>query len=177
LKSKLVSDCIDNQEYLLAKLKFVNLYFPDAKYHHDYYPYYKRIATGLPSLNLSFSSKLVNTNYNSLDFVTKYSTLYVAPIHKLTFSYTQKGEVKTEEIIVHSAPKLNRLAYTAWQGGPKGKEIRFSRFTFNMKGHEFDEEIFNSCRGAIMKFIQQNPGLPINEKHLEPKLKKLLVFI
>jgi len=91
-------------------------------------------------------------------------------------------EEKTEEIVIGSSPKLNRLAYISYNRKVRGssdfgQKIKFSRFTFNMKKHNFDDKIFTSCRTAIMTYIQEHPGISIDTKHLEPRLQKLLIYI
>lgn len=177
MRSKSVIECIEEQEYRLAKLKFVQSVFPDIRIVNNYDPLDRWKA-----LNVEFIAKSVNTEYTDVKFITKHNTLFIAPICNLTFNYVKGNEEKTEEIIVGSSPKTNRLAYIKYDrkmGGPadQRRRIAFSRFVFNMKKHDFSDKIFNSCRSAIMKFVQDNPGITMDMKHLEPRLQKLLVYI
>jgi hypothetical protein len=177
LRTRAVIDCIAEQEYKLAKLKFVHSVVPDVRKVNNFNPLARYKA-----LNVEFVSKLVNTQYTDVKFITQYNALYIAPIIPVTFNYTQGDLEKTEEIIIGSSPKLNRLAYIHYDrklrsSTNSGERIKFSRFTFNMKKHNFDDKIFTSCRTAIMKYIQEHPGIAIDTKHLEPRLQKLLVYI
>lgn len=178
IRTKDISLCVNQYEYLLARYKFVQSYFPDAKSINSYDPSAIRRTH-----NIEFLSKTVNTHYTDVKFITQYNTLYIAPIVTLSFSHIANDIEKIEDIVIGSSPKINRLAYIKHYSSIKGSgkptyqsKIAFSRFMFNMKKYNFNENIFNSCRSAIMQFIQANPGIQMDDKHLEPRLKKLLIY-
>ena len=152
-----LSDEVKNLEYTLARHRAVLDRFPDAKIH----PYG------------GYSSKSVNKCYNHYSFVSEYSGLYVLPFCEVEFSHQNKEEI----IKISSQPIRNRLAYISWHTGPDGKKImKFARFAINQKSHDFKDEMLNDCKVEIMKFIKDNPGCRMDDKHLEPRLKKLLLF-
>jgi hypothetical protein len=157
-RHKSLTQTIKETQHTLAKYEAVIKVFPDAKIHETYTPH-------------SFSSKEVNQNYTKLKFETKYSRLIVMPYSEIEFEF----DGKVETITVHSSPKYNRLAYIPWMRS-KEKVIRFSRVAFNLKNNKFKDEMMNDCRVAIMNFIKDNPGHQLDQKHLEPRLKKLLLF-
>jgi hypothetical protein len=157
-KHKSLVQSIKETKRTLAKYETIIKAFPDAKIHETYYPQ-------------TFSSKEVNQNYTKLQFETKYSRLIVMPYSEIEFEF--EGAVET--IIVHSSPKYNRLAYIPWLRS-KEKVIRFSRVAFNLKNNNFKDDMMNDCRVAIMNFIKDNPNHQLDKKHLEPRLKKLLLF-
>lgn len=166
----------DEAEYVLEKYKFVLSHFPDAKL-QKHYP-------GFISKNPVFISKLVNQQYTNLSFDSNSHRVTVLPYVKLNFEYKDKKE----EIVVHSSPKRNLLAriscqrskvtkaYLKSDSGEYLKKIIFSRLSINLKNNNFDNKMMNECRAHILKFIQQNPGYKIDDKYLEPRLKKLLAF-
>lgn len=166
---------VEDAEYTAEKYKFVLSHFPDAKL-QKHYP-------GYISKNPTFISKLVNQQYTHLTFDSNAYRVTVLPYVKLEFEYKDKKE----EIIVHSSPKRNLLAKISAQrnkvtktyikdNGEYVKKIVFSRLSINLKNNKFDDKMMNECRAHILKFIQQNPGYKIDDKYLEPRLKKLLVF-
>jgi hypothetical protein len=154
---KTLTQTITEMEYDVAKYKFVLANFPDAKLHAGW---------GSPH----FSSKSVNTNYTNFDFVKSAYLLTVLPYSLLTFEYNGK----IEDIKIHSSPRTSRLARVSWKNDKR--VIKFSRLSINMKNHNFKEDMLNSCRTHIMSFIKDNSKLELDTKHLEPRLKKLIVF-
>jgi 6-phosphogluconate dehydrogenase len=54
--------------------------------------------------------------------------------------------------------------------------MKFSRFVFNLKKHNFREDVFNECRSQILTFIKEHPESILDSTHLEERLKKLLAF-
>jgi|SRR5579885_832854 len=158
-RARQITDTVKELEYTLAKQKAVQAEFPDAKVH-----YY-----------LGFTSKSVNQNYTRFDFERRYHGLYVLPYCEVKFTWDGKEEI----IKVHSAPRANRLVYLTWRRTPppENKRImKFARVAINMKNNAFKEDMLNACRAEIMSFIKDNPGYHIDDKHLEPRLKKLLIF-
>jgi hypothetical protein len=156
-RSRLVTDTIKELEYDLAKQKAVLAKFPDAKIH-----YYS-----------GFSSKEVNHSYTKYFFERRRNGVWVIPYCEVEFEH----DGKTENVKVHSKPRANRLVYFGWNGQSHNHIIKFSRIAINFKNNEFKEDMLNSCRAEIMSFIKNNPKYKMDDKHLEPKLKKLLVFI
>ena len=158
-KSKPLEQTIKETQRSLAKYQAVLKEFPDAKIQDYYWP-------------PRFSSKSVNQNYTKLKFEKQYRRLVVMPYCEVEFEF----EGKTETIIVNSAPKYSRLAYIPWARQNETKYIKFSRLSVNLKNNNFKDDMMNDCRVAIMNFIQDNPGHKLDDKHLEPRLKKLLLF-
>lgn len=155
-RARYIKDTVRDLEFELAKQKAVQTEFPQARVH--------ALA--------GFQSKIVNRNYTKFEFLAKRDGLYVLPYYEVKFTF----EDKTEIVKVYSMPKANRLAYIQWNINLRDYIMRFSRVAINMKNNEFREDMLNSCRAEIMGFIKQHPRVKLNDKHLEPRLKKLLVF-
>jgi len=155
-KARFIADTVKELEYDLAKQKAVQAEFPNAKVHYF----------------AGFQSKLVNQNYTKFEFEKKYSGLFVLPYCEVKFTFDDKTEI----VKVHSAPKANRLVYLQWSRELRDYIIKFSRVAFNLKNNQFKDDMLNSCRAEMMSFIKNNPGHKMDDKHLEPRLKKLLVF-
>jgi hypothetical protein len=153
-----LKNSIQDLELQLARYKAVLAEFPQAKV----------------NCHSEFQSKAVNQNYTKFDFEIrdKGKGLYVLPYCEVSFTY----EDKTEIIKVHSMPKANRLAYVQWNIDLREHVIKFSRLSINLKNNDFKENMLNHCRAEIMSFIKNNPGYKLDDKHLEPRLKRLLVF-
>lgn len=169
---KPIIDKIEEAEYELQKMKFVLQKYPDAKYFYDL-DYKNKTKT------LGFCAKSINTDYTHLEFLKDSHSLYVMPSIRLTFSYNGKEE----EIKIFSSPKQNRLAYIMNTSSNmlskrnKSKSImKFSRFVFNLKKHNFRDDVFNECRSQILTFIKEHPESILDSTHLEERLKKLLAF-
>lgn len=159
-KNKPLSEHIAETEVLLAKYKLVHEKFPDA--HMCYYD---------PN---RYASKAVNTEYTKLEFNPSYWNLTVSPYTELKIDVNGKEEV----IRIDSLPRRNRLLRLTYRGGKDNKRvIKISRFVFNMKKNKFKEDLFNECRAQIMDYIKNTPGTSLDDKHLEPRLKKLLMFL
>lgn len=155
-KARFIKDTVKDLELELAKQKAVQLQFPDAKVHHY----------------AGFQSKLVNQNYTKFDFEQRSYGLFVVPYCEVKFDF----DGRTEIVRVYSAPKSNRLAYLQWNVDLRNYVIKFSRVAINFKNNKFKDEMLNACRAEIMSFIKKNSGYKLDNKHLEPRLRKLLVF-
>lgn len=155
-KARFIKDTVKDLELELAKQKAVQAQFPDAKVH-----YYA-----------GFQSKQVNQNYTKFDFESRSYGLFVIPYCEVSFDF----DGKTEIVKVYSAPKSNRLAYLQWNVDLRNYVIKFSRVAINLKNNKFKDDMLNACRAEIMGFIKKNPRYKLDDKHLEPRLKKLLVF-
>jgi hypothetical protein len=94
------------------------------------------------------------------------------PFLELNFEYN--GVV--EKIRVNSSPRSNRLVYIRYDRVSKNKLINFSRLSVNLKNNNFKDDMLNACRVKILEFIKEHPGYQLDTKHLEPRLKKLLLF-
>lgn len=164
-RTRPLTETIKELELQVARHKAVLKEFPDARMHHGFS--YTKVK---PTV---FSSKEVNQNYTKFDFDKRRRGLWVVPYCEVKFEY----EGATEIIRVHSSPKSSRLAYLAWHRDLHIYVIKFARLTVNMKSHEFKEDMLNSCRAEIMTFIRDNPKYKMDDKHLETRLKKLLVFV
>jgi hypothetical protein len=154
--SELLSDSVKEMEYTLARHKAVLAKFPDAKVH-----YYN-----------GYAAKSVNKIYTAYKFETLYGGLYVMPYYELEFTYNGADDI----IKISSQPFRNRLVHLDWRTINGKKVMKFARFAINQKNHQFKEDMLNACKVEIMKFIQNNPDCHMDDKHLEPRLKKLLLF-
>jgi hypothetical protein len=157
---KLVKDIVPTIELELARHKAVIAQFPDASAH-----YYK-----------GFQSKAVNKTYTNWLFERGSFGVWVLPYIEIPFEHAGKTEV----VRVHTSPRASRLCYVNFAWGPNNKkEIRFSKISFNLKSNGFTtaDKLITDLHLEIMLFVQKNSKLPINDKHLEPRLKNLLSFI
>ena len=156
--TRFIKDTVQDLEYQLAKHKAVQDKFPQAKVN----------CLG------EFQSRIVNQNYTKFEFEIrdKGKGLYVLPYCEVDFTYGDRTEI----IKIHSMPKFNRLAYVQWSIDLRAHVISFSRLTINLKNNDFKEVMLNHCRAEIMSFIKNNPGYKLDDRHLEPRLKRLLVF-
>lgn len=159
MRKKSISEGIENLEKTLAIYKFVEKHVPDAKLHGNQY------FSG-------FSSKSVNLNYTGFEFVKGYSAMWVVAYLELPFEYN--GKIET--VRINSSPRSNRLVYVTYDRYSKSRIIKFSRLNINLKNNNFKDDMLNACRIKILDFIKERPGFKLDTKHLEPKLKKLLLF-
>jgi len=152
---RLVKDTVPSLTYELEKHKTVMSAFPNASVH-----YYK-----------GFQSRDVNKNYTSFSFDRNNWGCWVLFFHELPFTY----EGKTEIIKVYSAPQRNRMCYIDYVKG--GRILKFSKVVFNLKNNKFvsSEQLMTAIRVEISKFIQDTK-LPIDDKHLDPRIKNLISF-
>jgi len=153
-----IDSAIQDLEYQLARHRAVLAAFPGARV----------------NCHSEFQSKNVNRNYTKFEFELreKGRELYVIPYCEVNFTYGNRAEI----IKIHSLPKANRLAYVTWNIDLKSYVMKFSRLSINLKNNQFKEDMLNGCRVEIMSFIKNNPGYKLDDRHLEPRLKKLLVF-
>lgn len=171
-KDKTVESFVSEYEYWLAKYKFIQDRYPGAIVHPTYYP-------------VTFSHKAVNPKYNKFSIGKGYNTLFIEPYLEEEFEY--KGQ--KEKLRIYCKPRRNRLAHIVYpvveektKFGVKHKVradkgiITFSKFKTNLAARNMNEQCWNECRAAIMKYIQDRPGYKLDDKHLDPSLKKLLVF-
>jgi len=155
-RSRSIDDHIKETEYALAKYNAVKAEFPDARV--NYY--------------MEFTAKSVNKRYSNIGFETRYGGLFVLPYYPVKLEHNGQEEL----IKVHSSPRANRLVYLQHLYRENKKVMRFSRLAINLKNNKFKDDMLNACRAEIMKFIAANPGYQLDDKHLEPRLKKLLLF-
>lgn len=153
-----VKDYIADLETELAKQKAVFAIFPDAKTHYS--------KTG------EFTSKSVNQKYTNFDFFRCDSGVWVLPYCEVKIPINDKFEI----VRVYSSPKTNRLVYLSYSWRDKSSIIKFSRLAFNLKNNHFKDDMLNACRVEIMDFVKKNSKFKMDDKHLEPRLKKLLIF-
>jgi len=152
----LVKDTVKDLEFELAKHKAVQSQFPDAKFRHY----------------VGFQSKQVNQNYTKFEFERRPRGLFVLPYYEVDFTFNGKTEI----VKVYAAPRASRLIYLKWNVALKNYVMKFSRFAINLKNNNFRGDIVNDCRTEVMSFIKNNPSYKLDDRHLEPRLKKLLVF-
>jgi len=165
-KSNTLQDAIPDLEYVAAKYKYVLENIPDC--------IIQKVFHGYITKSPIFAAKSINQSYTDLDFFCNKNIAAVVPYSKLPFTYKDK----TEDIIIHSLPKKSTLAKITFDrvGGTYIRTLRFSRLSFNMKNNNFDEKMLNQCHTNIIKFMKMNTDAKVDMKHLEPRLKKILVF-
>jgi len=168
MREKNIDKIVSNYEYWLAKYKFIQEKYPGCNVHQTYSP-------------ITFSSKLANPKYTSFSISTGYNTLFIEPYLDEEFEYDGKKEL----IRVFSSPRRNRLAHIVYAkraDDPKRKDwnakktIKFTKFKANLENRNMSDDCWNECRAAIMKFIKDNPNTNLDTKHLDPSLKKLMIF-
>lgn len=156
---KSILKAIYDIEKILATCKFVQNNVPDARFHQTNYYH-------------GFSAKSVNSNYTNFEFIKGFNCLYVVPYIELNFEY----QGVSEKIRINSSPRSNRLIYITYSREHKQRMINFSRLNLNLKNNHFKNDMLNACRIKILEFIKEHPQYKLNQKHLEPRLKKLLLF-
>lgn len=158
-KPKLLSNVIEETENSLCLYKFIAEKIPDVKMH-----FYGK--------DIIFSSKSVNSIYTNFEFKTMYHGVYVSPYVEYEF----ENNKKIENIKIYSSPRNNRLIYLDYAPKDRSYVIKFSRLQVNLKNNNFKDDMLSECRVQILNFIKNNPKFKIDSKHLEPRLKKLLLF-
>ena len=156
---KKISKAICNLEKILAIHKFIMDKFPDAKSH-------------ISSNDFGFSAKSVNNNYTNFEFIKGNHVLYVMPFIELDFEYN--GVL--EKIRINSSPRASRLAYIKYSKDKKCSIIHFSKLKFNLKNNKFKNDMINHCIINILSFIREHPNHILDQKYLDSRLKKLLIF-
>lgn len=161
--SRSIDKEIDNLDFYLEKLKFIQLKYPDTQFNSH-----------TSKRNIKFISKKINESYTNFDFIHSYNSLYIEPHILLTFNYNNREEI----IKIYSSPMKNRLAYAQWDYSTKpGKTVlKFSKIALNLKNRNFREGLLVSCQMEIMKFIKKNPSIELDTTHLDSRLKKLIIF-
>lgn len=157
-RSRAISELVAESESTLARYAAVQKEFPNAKV----------------NMYLEFSDRTVNQLYTNYTFEKNYNGLFVVPYCQV--SYEHNGQEETVKI--HSLPRRNKLVHLTWETDPASKKkiMKFARMAINLRNNNFREEMLNSCKAEIMNFIKDNPGYHLDTKHLEPRLKKLLLF-
>lgn len=158
-KPKLLSTTIKETEKSLALYKFISEKVPDIKMH-------------FLGKDVIFSSKKVNSIYSNFEFKTMYHGVYVSPYIEYEFEY----EGEKENVKIYSSPRSSRLIYLDYSPKDRNYIIKFSRLQINLKNNNFKDDMLSACRVEILNFVKNNPKYKIDQKHLEPRLKKLLLF-
>ena len=168
MREKNIDKIVSDYEYWLAKYKFIQEKYPGCNVHQFYHP-------------ITFSSKLVNPKYTKFNISKGYNTLFIEPYLEEEFEYNGNKEI----IQVFSSPRRNRLAHITLpksKSNPKRKDwgakrtIIFTKFKSNLGNRNMSDDCWNECRAAIMNFIKDNPNTILDSKHLDPSLKRLLIF-
>jgi hypothetical protein len=156
---RLVKDYIGALEAAKTAFCLASSAFPDARTHYS--------SSG------DFLAKSVNQQYTKWEFYRHDSGVWVSPYCEINFTFNDKTEV----IKVYSSPRQNRLVYLTypWRRD-EPRTIKFSRLSLNLKNNHFKDDMLNACRIEIMEFVKKNAKYPMDSKHLEPRLKKLLAF-
>jgi hypothetical protein len=157
-RSRTISEYVNETARTLARYEAVQKEFPKAKV----------------NMYLEFSDRAVNQLYTNFTFEKNYNGLFVVPYCEVHFEH--KGHEET--VKVHSTPRRNKLVHLTYDIDPTSKKriMKFARMTLNLKNNHFKEDMLNSCKAEMMNFIKDNPGFHLDTKHLEPRLKKLLLF-
>jgi len=156
-----IDSAIEDLEKSLEIHKFIKEKIPDAKVLYIKKNTFK-----------GFISKYVNSQYSNIEFVDRYQKVYVAPYLELDFLFKNK----LEKVRIYSSPRHTRLVYMKYNPHRRKQIICFSRLTFNIKNNNFKEDMLSECRLKIMNFIKKYPTCELDQTHLDPKLKKLLIF-
>lgn len=153
-----LSDKAKELEHELSKHKAVLAMFPNAKYHYWY----------------GYTSNMVNNLYTGFSFEKQYSGLYVVPYCEVEVTF----DGKTEFVKVHAEPRMNKLVHMTRdrKNGTWKPMMKLAKFALNLENHGFKDDMLNSCRAEIMNYIKDHAGIPLDKKHLEPRLQKLLLF-
>jgi hypothetical protein len=172
---KKISNLVSETEYELARYKYVLANFPDAQTFGDF--------SKSNTIAYGFKSKSVNSKYNNFTFFKTYGGISVSPFYELEFSFNNKQEI----IKIHSMPKqislVNRstIVEKVVVNGITAKKyincLKFSKFLNSLDKNNFAPDCTNQCRIQILQFIQEHPGDRLIHKNLEPRIKKLLLFI
>lgn len=178
-KATTIDEGIADAQYTLAKYEFVKTHFPDVSLGK----YYNGFITKHPI----FQSKTVNQTYTKFSFSevkpSNDHKLLVEPYHELEFKYNGNKEI----IRINSKPRTSTLCYIDYEKGKPNKYnfkevslkkvIKFSKLITNLKNNDFDPKMLNDCRVAIINFIKNHPGIKLDKKYMDERLKKLLLFI
>lgn len=124
------------------------------------------------SKNHTFFSKYVNSNYTNFEFIQGRDKIYVAPYIELDFEHN--GVV--EKVKISSSPRRSRLVYYKYIYQKRKSVIAFARLAINFKNNNFKDDMLNACRLQILTFIKNHPKVELDSTHLEPRLKKILMF-
>jgi len=172
---KKISNLVLETEYELAKYKYVLANFPDAQTFGDF--------TKKNTIVYAFKSKSVNSKYTNFTFYNNYHGISVLPFYELNFSFNDKSEV----VKIHSMPKqislvhkssiVEKIGVNGFKQNKTVKCLKFSNFLNSFNKNDFSLECTNQCIIHILQFIKDNPGYKLIDKNLEPRIKKLLLFI
>lgn len=172
MKDKKVENYVAIYEYYLAKYQFIQSKYPGATVHATYAP-------------VTFSSKRVNPKYTKFTISKGDNTLYIEPFLEEKFIFNGKEEM----IRVYCQPRRNRLAHIVydteiqtkfgWTNKVRKSDkgiITFTPFKDNLSDRNLNDDCWNECRAAIMKYIKDNPNCTLETKNLDHSLKKLMIF-
>ena len=122
----------------------------------------------------TFYSKSVNADYTNYTFEKNYNGLFVIPYSEISYEHNNVERF----VKIFSMPRANKLVHLTWRRHLDNKKriMKFARFAINQKNHKFRDEMLNTCKAEIMNFVKNNPNYHIDTTHLEPRLKKLMVF-
>jgi len=161
-----VKDRVNNLEVDLARIKFVQTYFPNIKLQQE------------NNKNYIFSDKNVANNFTYFVVMENYDTITLSLIKELEFNFNGKSE----KILIHSIPKQKYIcgSYSDYKktdsNGNYIRKIDFGK-PFKCKDKNLTKKVQDACRLEIIKYIQARPKLVIDENVLDPKIKKLIHFI
>lgn len=150
--SILLSDKISLIDYELIRYKFVLEHFPD-------------VSLNDKKFKPEFSSKSVNSNYNSWKFDDSFH-LSMSLFHDLEFNYGNKSEI----IRVASIPYTTKIAYPIAKNGSTEIQFRKPKCKLNKK-------LQNDLHLAISKYISDHPIWKINSENLDKRIKQLLFLM
>lgn len=162
-----VEEEVTRLEYDLARIKLVRDTFPKFK-----------LQINSRNKKYLFSDMSVKRLFTDIE-VHSYGSM-------VSYSLVTKLELKTlsgtEEVIVHAIPGYQNLISikydynkrnadnTNWAGSIVCSPL------FTCKDKERKKKAQSTFRVAILDFIKANPGYPLDEANLDPRIKKLLIF-
>lgn len=157
-----IDDFILSHEYELEKFKFIKSEFSNCKVFKT-------------NKKLFFTSSKVNSIYSNFELKKNYSGLSILPYVDLPFKF----DGHDEPVRVYSNPRVNRLLSISYRIDPvvKKRIIKIHKYFINLKKNKFKDQIFKSCGEEILNIISSKPDFHVDYSNLDPKLKKLLMYI
>lgn len=140
----------------LAKNEAVFAQFPDAELYQ----------TG-------YRSKLVNEAYKDYEFAANNYCVSIQLSTDIKFSYNDT----IKKIKVFSNPMRINIAQTNYIKATSTMEIMFFPLSLDLQKTLFAGKLATETKSHLIKFIKDNPTLPVNTKNIDPSFQQLLLFI
>jgi hypothetical protein len=121
-----------------------------------------------------YVSDIVWKNYNHYEIYNCYD-LRVA--FWCEIPYFDMDEKPTSIFVGASDPGQIYLGRTYCDSFGLEKKFILENYLKVLDSHKANPELYDICRLAVLKFIEENPGYKVNLNELEPRLRNLIVFI